>query len=41
MSNAFLQKYNVSTIEEIFEQKLPLRIGNRPEVVTVVLQTEN
>ena len=27
VSNAFLQKYNVSTIEEIFEQKLPLRIG--------------
>ena len=26
VSNAFLQKYNVSTIEEIFEQKLPLRI---------------
>lgn len=23
VSNAFLQKYNVSTIEEIFEQKLP------------------
>lgn len=22
-------------------RKLPLRIGNRPEVVTVVLQTEN
>ena len=27
VSNAFLQKHNVSTIEEIFEQKLPLRIG--------------
>ena len=26
VSNAFLQKYNGSTIEEIFEQKLPLRI---------------
>lgn len=25
--NAFLEKYNVSTIEEVFEQKLPLRIG--------------
>ena len=28
--NDFLQKYNVSTIEEIFEQKLPLRIGCSP-----------
>jgi TRAP transporter TAXI family solute receptor len=27
ISNDFLNKYNVSTIEEIFEQKLPLRIG--------------
>lgn len=27
ISNDFLEKYNVSTIEEIFEQKLPLRIG--------------
>ena len=27
ISNDFLKKYNVSTIEEIFEQKLPLRIG--------------
>lgn len=27
ISNSFLKKYNVSTIEEIFEQKLPLRIG--------------
>ena len=27
VTDAFLQKYNVSTIEEIFEQKLPLRIG--------------
>jgi TRAP transporter TAXI family solute receptor len=27
ISNSFLEKYNVSTIEEIFEQKLPLRIG--------------
>ncbi|MCR5160885.1 MAG: TAXI family TRAP transporter solute-binding subunit [Lachnospiraceae bacterium] len=27
ISNEFLKKYNVSTIEEIFEQKLPLRIG--------------
>ena len=30
ISNAFLKKYNVSTIEEIFEQKLPLRIGCSP-----------
>ena len=27
ISNEFLNKYGVSTIEEIFEQKLPLRIG--------------
>lgn len=27
ISNDFLKKHNVSTIEEIFEQKLPLRIG--------------
>ncbi len=27
ISNAFLSKYNVSSLEEIFEQKLPLRIG--------------
>lgn len=27
ISNSFLKKHNVSTIEEIFEQKLPLRIG--------------
>ncbi len=30
ISNAFLEKYGVSTIEEIFEQKLPLRIGCSP-----------
>lgn len=30
ISNKFLEKYNVSTIEEIFEQKLPLRIGCSP-----------
>lgn len=30
ISNDFLTKYNVSTIEEIFEQKLPLRIGCSP-----------
>ena len=30
ISNDFLKKYNVSTIEEIFEQKLPLRIGCSP-----------
>lgn len=30
ISNAFLSKYGVSTIEEIFEQKLPLRIGCSP-----------
>ena len=27
ISNAFLDKYGVSSLEEIFEQKLPLRIG--------------
>lgn len=27
ISNDFLKKYNVSTIEEIFQKKLPLRIG--------------
>ena len=27
ISNKFLTKYNVSSLEEIFEQKLPLRIG--------------
>ena len=30
ISNDFLTKHNVSTIEEIFEQKLPLRIGCSP-----------
>ena len=30
IANSFLNKYNVSTIEEIFEQKLPLRIGCSP-----------
>lgn len=30
ISNDFLKKYNVSTIEEIFEKKLPLRIGCSP-----------
>ena len=30
ISNNFLTKHNVSTIEEIFEQKLPLRIGCSP-----------
>lgn len=30
ISNDFLEKYNVSTIEEIFEQQLPLRIGCSP-----------
>lgn len=30
ISNDFLKKYNISTIEEIFEQKLPLRIGCSP-----------
>ncbi len=27
ISNNFLKKYNVSSLEEVFEQKLPLRIG--------------
>ena len=30
ISNDFLKTHNVSTIEEIFEQKLPLRIGCSP-----------
>lgn len=30
ISNSFLNKYGVSSIEEIFEQKLPLRIGCSP-----------
>ena len=30
ITNDFLKKYNVSTLEEIFEQKLPLRIGCSP-----------
>lgn len=30
ITNDFLNKYGVSTIEEIFEQKLPLRIGCSP-----------
>ncbi|MBQ8969754.1 MAG: hypothetical protein IJ073_00355, partial [Lachnospiraceae bacterium] len=30
ITNDFLKKYNVSSLEEIFEQKLPLRIGCSP-----------
>ncbi|MBQ7562598.1 MAG: hypothetical protein IJT16_01260 [Lachnospiraceae bacterium] len=30
ITNDFLEKYNVSSLEEIFEQKLPLRIGCSP-----------
>lgn len=31
MSNAFMKKYGVSTLEEVIEKKVPIRIGSSPK----------